>query len=66
MSSKPGGVVGLGQAWKTPAYGPSGGRHEGDVKVIWALVRNVGTYDVDDKGEFQVEDPPGREYRCGV
>ena len=31
-----------------------------------AFVRNVGTYDSDVKGEIQVEDPQGREYRCGV
>ena len=34
--------------------------------MVQALVRNVGTYDVDVKGEIQVEDPQGCEYRYGV
>ena len=53
------GVVGLGQAWKKPVYCPSGGRHRGGVNVAQALVRNVGTYDCDVKGEIQAEDPQG-------
>jgi hypothetical protein len=31
-----------------------------------AFVWNVGTYDADAKGEIQVADPQGCEYRCGV
>jgi hypothetical protein len=29
------------------------------VSVVWALVRNVGTYCPDAKGEIQVADPRG-------
>jgi hypothetical protein len=31
-----------------------------------ASVRNVGTYGSDVKGEIQVGDPQGSEYRCGA
>ncbi len=37
----------------------SGGRHEGGVSPLQALVWNVGTYRLDVKGEIQVEDPRG-------
>jgi len=36
------------------------------VNMAQAFVWNVGTYDSDDKGEVQVEEPQGGEYRCGV
>ena len=40
-----------------PVYGPSGIRHEGGVKSIQALVRNVGTCRPDAKGETQMVTP---------
>ena len=40
-----------------PADCPSGDRHEGGVSPAQALVRNVGTYRLDAKGELQVVDP---------
>ena len=42
-----------------PADCPSGDRHQGGVSPVQALVRNVGTYRLDVKGEIQVEDPRG-------
>jgi len=42
-----------------PAYCPGGDRHKGGVSPAQALVRNVGTYRLDAKGKFQVEDPRG-------
>ena len=42
-----------------PVDCPSGGRHEGGVSPVQALVRNVGTCRLDAKGEVQVEDPQG-------
>ena len=35
----------------------SGGRHKDGVSPAQALVRNVGTYRLDDKGDLQVVDP---------
>ena len=49
-----------------PVYCPSGGRHEGGVSPVQALVRNVGTCRPDVKGDLQVADPQGAEYRCGA
>lgn len=46
-------------ARKVPADWPSGDRHEGGVSPAQGLVRNVGTYRLDEKGEIQVEDPQG-------
>ena len=43
---------------------PSGDRHEGGVSPAQALVRNVGTSCLDAKGDLQVVDPRGAEYRC--
>jgi hypothetical protein len=42
-----------------PADGPSGDRHEDGASPAQALVRNVGTCDLDAKGEIRVEDPRG-------
>jgi len=44
-------------ARERPAYCPSGDRHEGGASPAQALVRNVGTYRPDAKGELQVGDP---------
>jgi hypothetical protein len=38
-------------AWGTPVSCPGGGRHEGGASPVQALVRNVGTYRSDAKGE---------------
>jgi hypothetical protein len=42
-----------------PVDCPGGGRHEGGVSPAQALVQNVGTCRLDEKGEIQVEDPRG-------
>jgi len=42
-----------------PAYCPSGDRHEGGASPAQALVRNVGTWRPDAKGELRVADPRG-------
>jgi len=42
-----------------PAYCLDGVRHKGSVNLNQAHVWNVGTCRSDDKGETQVEDPPG-------
>jgi hypothetical protein len=42
-----------------PADGSRGDRHEGGVSPAQALVRNVGTWCLDVKGEIQAEDPRG-------
>jgi hypothetical protein len=47
------------RARKVPAYWPSGDRHEDGVIPVQGLVRNMGTYRLDEKGEIQVEDPQG-------
>ena len=47
------------EARREPVDCPSGGRHEGGVSPLQALVWNVGTYRLDVKGEIQVEDPQG-------
>ena len=40
-----------------PADCPSGDRHKGGVSPAQALVRNVGTFSLDAKGDLQVADP---------
>jgi len=45
------------QARRTPDYCPSGDRHEDGVSPAQALVRNVGTFSLDVKGDLQVVDP---------
>jgi len=45
------------EARRMPADCSSGDRHEGGVSPAQALVRNVGTYRLDAKGELQVVDP---------
>ena len=45
------------QARKTPDYCPGGDRHEDGVSPAQALVRNVGTFSLDAKGDLQVVDP---------
>jgi hypothetical protein len=40
-----------------PADCPSDDRHEGGASPAQALVRNVGTYHLDAKGELRVVDP---------
>ena len=40
-----------------PVDCPSGDRHKGGVSPAQALVRNVGTYRLDAKGDLQVVDP---------
>jgi len=45
------------QRGRCPVYGPRGVRCGGGVSPIEALVRNVGTFGLDAKGEIQVEDP---------
>ena len=45
------------QARGMPADCPSDDRHQGGVSPAQALVRNVGTYRLDAKGELQAEDP---------
>lgn len=47
------------QRGRSPVYGPRGVRRGGGVSPIEALVRNVGTFGLDAKGEIQVEDPRG-------
>jgi hypothetical protein len=42
-----------------PADGSRDDRHKGGVSPGQALVRNVGTWCLDAKGELQVEDPQG-------
>ena len=39
------------EAWGKPVFCPGGGRHEGGASPVQALVRNVGTYRSDAKGE---------------
>jgi len=45
------------QARGMPADCPSDDRHQGGASPAQALVRNVGTYRLDAKGELQTEDP---------
>lgn len=59
MASKPGRVVSLGQVQEIPVYCLSGARHKGGVNLDQAVVRNVGTFRLDAKGEIQVEAPQG-------
>jgi len=57
--SKPGRVVSPGQVQGEPAACLGGTRHIGGVTLDQALVWNVGTCRLDDKGEIQVDDPQG-------
>ena len=45
------------EAWTVPVDGPRGGRHQDGMSSVQALVRNVGTCDLDVKGVLRVEDP---------
>ena len=47
-----------------PADCSSDDRHKDGVSPAQALVRNVGTSRLDAKGDLQVADPQGAEYRC--
>lgn len=42
---------------EAPVYCPSGDRHEDGASPTQALVRNVGTYRPDVKGDLQMVDP---------
>lgn len=53
--SEPGRVVGPGGVHGEPVACVGGARHRGGVNVDQALVRNVGTCRLDDKGEVQGE-----------
>lgn len=57
--SKPGRVVSPGQVQEEPVAGLDGTRHKGGVTLDQALVWNVGTCRLDDKGEIQGEGPQG-------
>ena len=59
MMSKPGRVVGPGQAHEEPVAGVGGIRHRGGVNLDQARVRNVGTCRLDVKGEIQGDEPQG-------
>ena len=59
MVSKPGRVVSPGRVHEKPAACVGGIRHKGGVTLDQALVWNVGTCRLDDKGEIQGEDPRG-------
>jgi hypothetical protein len=50
-------VVGSGQARGEPVDCSRGDRHVDGVITAQALVRNVGTFCLDAKGEFPAEDP---------
>ena len=45
------------EAREVPADCPSGDRHQGGVSPVQALMRNVGTFSLDAKGDLQVVDP---------
>ena len=57
--SKPGRVVGPGQAQRDSAAWLGGIRHTGGVTLDQALVWNVGTCRLDAKEEIQGEEPRG-------
>jgi hypothetical protein len=59
-TSKLGSVVDPGEALTEPVYGQRGVRHGGSVSLVQALVRNVGTWCVDVKGEAR----PGGPREC--
>jgi hypothetical protein len=56
-TSKPGSVVDPGEVLTEPVYGQHGVRHGGSVSLVQALVRNVGTWCVDVKGEARTGGP---------
>jgi len=45
------------EARRDPVYCPSGDRHQDGMSPVQALVWNVGTCDLDVKGDLQVVDP---------
>ena len=45
------------EVWGEPVFGPGGDRHKGGASPAQALVRNVGTYRPDVKGDLQMVDP---------
>jgi hypothetical protein len=51
------------EARRMPADCPSGDRHQDGMSSAQALVRNVGTCDLDAKGDLQVAAPRGAEYQ---
>ena len=51
MTSKPGGDVGPGQAWRVPAYWSCGVRHRGSVSLVRALTLNCGNLRLRCKGK---------------
>lgn len=51
------------EAWEMPVDCPSDGRHQDGMSPAQAPVWNVGTCDLDVKGDLQVADPRGAEYR---
>lgn len=57
--SKPGRVVGPGQAQRDSAAWLGGIRHRGGVTLDQALVWNVGTCRLDAKEEIQGDEPQG-------
>src|SRR5215467_9782966 len=44
MTSKPGGVIVPGKAWRISTYWPGGVRCKGDASLIQAFVRNLRTW----------------------
>jgi hypothetical protein len=51
------------EARRMPVDCPSGDRHQDGMSSAQALVRNVGTCDLDAKGDLQVAAPQGAEYQ---
>ena len=45
------------RVWGEPVYCPDGGRQKGGASLVWAYMRNVGTWRSDAKGQVEVEDP---------
>ena len=45
------------RVWGEPVYCPDGGRQKGGASLVWAFMRNVGTWRSDAKGQVEVEDP---------
>jgi len=48
-----------------PAYGPDGDRHKGGARPVHGSCAERGNLPSEVKGELQVADPLGAEYRCG-
>ena len=53
LTSKPGSVIGPGRVQTTPVYGLVGVRRGGGVILFQALLGNVGTCRLDDKGDLR-------------